>query len=159
MALTNNVNADVTGFQSVNATTGVWNGRTLTAGTGISISNGDGTAGDPTISATGAGTFTWSVKSTSFSAAAFNGYFIKGNCTATLPASPTIGDTISFFVQGAFTLTIQANTGQAIQLATNVSSSAGTQVNTMSGDACTIVYDSTETQWNSTSFVGAWNKT
>ncbi len=55
MALTNPVNANVQGFQSVNTTTGVWSGRTLTAGTGISISNGDGTTGNPTISLTGGG--------------------------------------------------------------------------------------------------------
>lgn len=52
MAINNAVNATVTGFQSLNATTGVWNGRTLQPGTGISITNGDGTGGDPTISAT-----------------------------------------------------------------------------------------------------------
>lgn len=46
----NAVNAKVTGFQSLNATTGVWNGRTLQAGTNISITNGDGTGGDPVIS-------------------------------------------------------------------------------------------------------------
>lgn len=52
MAINNAVNAKVTGFQSLNATTGVWNGRTLQEGTGISITNADGTGGDPTISAT-----------------------------------------------------------------------------------------------------------
>lgn len=52
MAINNAVNAKVTGFQSLNATTGAWNGRTLTPGTGISITNQDGTGGDPVISAT-----------------------------------------------------------------------------------------------------------
>lgn len=53
MALGNSVNAQSTGFQSLNAATGVWNGRTLQEGTGISITNADGTGGDPTITATG----------------------------------------------------------------------------------------------------------
>lgn len=53
MAINNAVNAKVQGFQSLNSTTGVWNGRTLTPGTGISITNQDGTGGDPVISATG----------------------------------------------------------------------------------------------------------
>lgn len=44
------VNANQTGFQSLNAATGTWNGRTLTAGTGISITNGSGTGGNPTLS-------------------------------------------------------------------------------------------------------------
>lgn len=128
---------------------------TLTAGTGITITNG---AGSITIATTAAG-FAWSDKSTAFNAAAENGYFIIGSCTATLPASPNNGDTIKFFVDGAFTLTIQANTGQTIKFATSVSSSAGTQANTASGDACELVYRSTDTQWNCVSFVGAWNKT
>ena len=44
MVLGNAVNASQTGFQSLNATNGAWNGRTLTAGAGISITNGNGTA-------------------------------------------------------------------------------------------------------------------
>lgn len=62
MALANSIDANVTGFQSLNAVTGDWNGRTLQAGTGISITNPDGTAGDPSISTTAPllteGTFT-----------------------------------------------------------------------------------------------------
>jgi len=52
MVLNNAVNAQTQGFQSLNTSTGVWNGRTLTPGTGISITNQDGTGGNPTISAT-----------------------------------------------------------------------------------------------------------
>lgn len=51
MAFGNAVDANQSGFQSVTSA-GVWNGRTLTAGTGISITNGDGTAGNPVISST-----------------------------------------------------------------------------------------------------------
>lgn len=58
MALGNPVDAAVTGFQSLNAATGAWNGRTLTAGAGISISNGTGTAGNPTITSLGPPTYT-----------------------------------------------------------------------------------------------------
>jgi hypothetical protein len=127
---------------------------TLTAGNGISITNGNNSI---TIASTEF--FTWHDESGAFNALAFNGYFIAGTCTGTLPASPNNGDTIRFFVDGAFTLTIQANTGQTIKIATNVSSSAGTQSNTASGDACTLVYRSTDTQWNCINYVGAWNKT
>lgn len=106
------------------------------------------------------GGFTWSNKSGAFAAAKNNGYFITGSCTGTLPAAPSIGDTIKFFVQGAFTLTIQANTGQKIQISSNLSSAAGTQVNTASGDAVELVYNSTGLQWNAApGFVGAWNFT
>jgi len=51
MAFNNSVDAKQSGFQSITSA-GAWNGRTLTAGTGISITNGDGTAGDPVISST-----------------------------------------------------------------------------------------------------------
>ena len=52
MALSNAVNAQTAGVQCLTSA-GVWNGRTITAGTGISVANGDGVSGNPTISATG----------------------------------------------------------------------------------------------------------
>lgn len=52
MALANSVNAQTAGVQCLTSA-GVWNGRTITAGTGISVANGDGVSGNPTISATG----------------------------------------------------------------------------------------------------------
>lgn len=52
MAFNNAVDASQSGFQSITSA-GVWNGRTLVQGTGITITNADGTAGNPTISASG----------------------------------------------------------------------------------------------------------
>lgn len=111
-----------------------------------------------TLRATTTG-FIWSDETVNFNALVNNGYFIAASVTANLPASPANGSTISFFVDGAFTLTIQANTGQTIKISSNVSSSAGTQVNTASGDAVTLVYRSTNTRWEAINFVGAWNFT
>lgn len=51
VGLGNAVDASVQGFQSLNTTTGIWTGRSLVAGTGVIITNADGTAGNPTISA------------------------------------------------------------------------------------------------------------
>ena len=51
MQLANSVNADQAGFQSIDLTLGEWFGRTLQAGTGIIITDGDGVAADPIISA------------------------------------------------------------------------------------------------------------
>lgn len=45
----NSSNQNATGFQSLNNATGAMNGRSITAGTGVSVTNGDGTAGNPTI--------------------------------------------------------------------------------------------------------------
>lgn len=52
MALANSVDAGTAGYQ-VLTSGGVWNGRTFQAGTGITLTNADGTAGNTTISATG----------------------------------------------------------------------------------------------------------
>jgi hypothetical protein len=55
MTINNSIDAQQNGFQSLDTSTGTWNGRTLQQGTNITITNPDGVAGDPTISATGGG--------------------------------------------------------------------------------------------------------
>lgn len=131
--------------------------------TKIGLSNFDSNSfavdADGFVTLNGGSGFTWSNQSAPFNAVKGNGYFITGTCTGTLPASPGIGDTIKFIVQGAFVLTLQANTGQKIQISSNLSSAAGTQVSTANGDACTLVYNSTGLQWDAEAFVGAWNFT
>ncbi len=52
MPFNNAVDASQSGYQSITSV-GVWNGRTFQAGTGISLTNADGTAGNTTITATG----------------------------------------------------------------------------------------------------------
>lgn len=51
----NALNINQTGFQTFNNTTGVFLGRTLQQGVGITITNGNGQSGDPVISLTGGG--------------------------------------------------------------------------------------------------------
>ncbi|MDP4120537.1 MAG: hypothetical protein Q8876_05725 [Bacillota bacterium] len=67
---------------------------TITAGAGISITNGSNSI---TIAASTGG-YTWSDASGAFSPLKENGYFITATSTATLPAAPANGDTIKFFV-------------------------------------------------------------
>lgn len=55
MAIANAVDAGTAGYQ-VLTSAGVWNGRTFQAGTGISLTNADGTAGNTTIASTGGST-------------------------------------------------------------------------------------------------------
>jgi hypothetical protein len=66
-------------------------------------------------------TFTYTTQTTAFNAVAFGGYFVNtssGGITATLPSSPTVGDSIRFldvaktFDSNAFTV---ARNGQLIQ--------------------------------------------
>jgi len=54
----NDLNIGESGFQSFDNTNGIFKGRTLTAGTGIAITNGDGVSGSPVISLTGGGVAT-----------------------------------------------------------------------------------------------------
>lgn len=91
----------------------------------------------------------WTDETTTFSPAAGNGYFVTGNATAVLPASPAQGDTIAFCVDGAITLTITGNTGQVIQVGTAISAAAGTCVNaaTTTGCSITLVYRLSDTKW------------
>jgi hypothetical protein len=125
---------------------------TLTAGAGISITNA---ANSITIASTSAG-FTWSETSGAFAAVKENGYFITATATATMPASPTEGDTIKFSVDTTNILTITANTGQTLRFSSAVSASAGTAVSTKQGDSVELTYKSTGTVWIAQNFVGNW---
>jgi hypothetical protein len=100
MAITNSVNASSQGYQVLNTSTGVWSGRTFTAGTGISITNGDGTAGNTTIASSGTTTLT--VTSVNFAASPYTvlstDQFIAvqssgGAITIRLPNAPGTGRT------------------------------------------------------------------
>ena len=116
---------------------------TLTAGPGISVTNG---ANSITITATGSG-FGWADTSGTFTAAAGNGYFISGASTATLPASPSNGDSVAFVCDTASALVITGNTSQIIRIGSGASSAAGTATSTAIGDSITLVYRVADTTW------------
>jgi len=116
---------------------------TITPGSGITVTNGPGTI---TISAAGSG-LSWSDQSGNFNAAVSNGYFITNTSNATLPASPSEGDTVSFIVDTTNILTITANTGQMIRVGSRLSAAAGTCVNNARGDSIVLVYRATGTTW------------
>lgn len=87
---------------------------TLTAGTGIAITNGVGTI---TISNSGAG-FNWTeVTGTSQTLAVENGYVVNnaGLVTLTLPTSAAIGDSIQVVGKGAGLWTIVYGASQQIK--------------------------------------------
>jgi len=129
--------------------------NTLTAGSGIAITNA---AGSITIAATGAG-FAWSDQSLSFTAAKENGYFTTAALTALLPAAPAEGDTVAFISDTTSVLTIQANGGQAVRLGSTISAVNGTAASTARGDSIELVYRSTGSVWIALSSVGNWSIT
>lgn len=128
----------------------------LTAGTGINITP---TANVITISATGS-EMAWTDESASFNALVGNGYFVTANATATLPASPSQGNVIDFIVDSASgILTIQANTGQIIEVGKAISASAGTAVSNFNGDSISLVYRASDTKWLAKSSIGTFTVT
>jgi hypothetical protein len=140
--------------------TATFTGRTFQAGSGISLTNASGTAGNTTIATTGSIVGTWTDEATNFNAAKNNGYFVTATATATLPASPAQGDTIAFAVDSASgILTITANTGQTIQIGKAKSASAGTAASNFNGDSVTLVYRSTDTNWIATQVIGTFTVT
>lgn len=115
---------------------------------------------DPDITADvdNASTFPWTDQPTDFNANAYNGYFVTGAAIATLPPTPSQGDTISFLVDTASLLTVTANTGQFIRVGSQISISAGTCENTAIGDSITLIYRASTSTWMAIPGVlGIWN--
>jgi hypothetical protein len=88
---------------------------TLTAGTGISVTNG---AGSITIANTLLGTPTLSVVTGTTQSAAANTHYVLTNASATtvtLPSSPSAGDLIWITVANELTTNVVARNGKPIQ--------------------------------------------
>lgn len=101
--------------------------------------------------------FTWTDVSGAFGAARNNGYFITGTATANLPASPSQGDTIQFFVDHASqVLTIDAPGTQIIRMGNIVTASGGTAISTLRGDSVELVYRASDTCWCAVDYIGTW---
>ena len=130
---------------------------TITAGSGIVVTP---TANTITIAATSTTLFAWTDEAVSFNALAGNGYFITaGSVVATLPAAPTQGQTIAFFVDTTSSFEILANTGQFIRIGSAITASAGNAVSNARGDTVTLVYRSSDSVWCATQVVGTWTLT
>lgn len=112
----NSLNISQTGFQSFDGTA-TFNGRTLTAGTGITITNANGVSGNPLISATGGG-LAWVDQTTASVTMATNtGYTADDGSnliTFTLPTSANLGDVCVIQGKGSGLYTINYTTGQQI---------------------------------------------
>lgn len=144
MPLSNPVNASVQGFQSLNTATGAWTGRSLTAGVGISITNADGTGGNPTISSTGS--VAWTTTSVNVPTMTVQtGYFVitpGGAITLGLPAVSVLGDTVRVSLKGATSWQItQPNAGSQIQLGNTATTLGvgGSLTSTAIGDSVDLV--------------------
>ena len=121
---------------------------TLTAGTGVSISNGTNSI---SISATGTGGgLTWnSVSGTTQAAAVDNGYIIANasQTTVTLPATAPIGSVVAIAGLGAAGWVLAANTGQTIKMAASTTTSAGSLTSAEQYDSIQVVCVVANTTW------------
>ncbi len=84
----NSLNIQTAGFVTFNGTA-TFNGRTLTAGSGISISNGNGVSGDPIISSTLTFPLATSLGGTGASNTPTSGTLLRGNGSAFVPTTAT----------------------------------------------------------------------
>lgn len=103
----------------------------------------------------------WTDEASLFTAVSNNGYFCTGTFVATMPASPAQGDVVAFIVDGSVGVTITGNTGQKLQIGSNVSASAGTALNaaTTAGCSVTFIYRASDTTWISQAVIGTWTVT
>lgn len=126
----------------------------ITAGTGISVTNG---VGSITVASTGVGSLVWNdVAGTTQAAAVNQGYIISNasQTTVTLPAAAAEGSVFAVQGKGAAGWILQMNTGQVCHLGNIASSSAGTFTSTNQWDSVTLVCVTANTTFAVTSSIG-----
>jgi hypothetical protein len=129
---------------------------TLTAGTGVSITNG---AGSITISASGAG-LTWTVVTgTTQSASVNNGYIANnaGQVTVTLPATSAVGDVVAVTgINNATGWKIAQNAGNQIFFgaSSTTAGTGGSLTSTATRDTVFLLCTSTNANWQVTGSIG-----
>lgn len=128
---------------------------TLTAGTGISIGNGNNSI---TISATGGGLSWVVVSGTSQTMAVNTGYTSNnaGLCTLTMPSTAAVGDTVVVTGLGAGGWAIAQNASQLIHFGSVVTTTgvSGSLASTNANDSITITCVVANTTWTTRSSMG-----
>lgn len=120
---------------------------TLTAGTGVSITNG---AGSITISTTGGGLTTSSIAGTTQAAAVNTRYIVAnaGQTTITLPTTFAIGDVVIIKGLGAGGWILAAGTATTIRFGSSVTSSAGSLTSANQYDTVYVTGLVANTTWS-----------
>ena len=127
---------------------------TISAGTGISVTNG---AGSITVASTGVGSIVWNdVSGTSQAAAVNSGYIISNasQTTVTIPATAAEGSVFGVQGKGAAGWILQMNTGQTCHFGSSATSSAGSLTSTNQWDSVQIVCVTANTTFAVISAVG-----
>jgi len=131
----------------------------IIGGNGINIVGTPGTS-TLTVNVINDG-FPWLDEAVSYPATVQTGYFNTGVLTASLPASAGLanGATIIFYVDTASVVTVQANAGQQINIANNLSSVGGTANSNAEGSVLTLVFRIADSSWHAISSLGSWSTT
>lgn len=105
--------------------------------------------------------FTWSEKNANFNASIQNGYYCNNALIVQLPATSglLIGNTIIVYVDTSSTVTIQANTGQFIQVGSIISASGGTTSSNTRGSLLELNFKPSDLTWHTISSMGSWTTT
>lgn len=128
---------------------------TITAGTGVTVSNGAGTI---TISVSGAGTGWTDVTGASQTLAVNNGYIANrgaGNVAFTLPATAIVGDTIYIVgKQNGWTIAQAASQQIVFGNASTTIGVGGSLASTNARDCITMVCTATNLEWTVIASIG-----
>ena len=129
---------------------------TLTAGTGVTITNG---AGSITVNASGGG-LTWTVVTGTTQAAAVNNGYIANNgalVTVTLPATSAVGDTVAVTgINNATGWKVAQNAGNQIFFGTSstTSGTGGSLASSATRDTVHLVCMTANATWNVLNSIG-----
>jgi hypothetical protein len=128
---------------------------TITAGTGISVTNGPGTI---TISAM-TGTLTWQTITASQTLAIDHGYICISPGAALsllLPAVSSVGDIIEVTLDGSTSFSITQSAGQQIRIGNTATTAGvtGSLTSTQQGDSIRMVCSVANLKWNVLSSMG-----
>lgn len=159
MATANSINSNSSGI-SVYDGTSTWTGRTLTAGNaGVTITNGSGVSGNPTISVVGGG-FPWTdITGATQTLATNNGYVTNrgGGVTYTLPSTANEGDMMWISGKsGAWSVLQNANQQILIGSGSSTTGVSGSIASTNAGD-CILLLCTTggaSTIWRAVNLIG-----
>ena len=107
--------------------------------------------------------FAWSEQNGDFAASIQNGYFCNVGLTVSLPATGglVIGNSVIIYVDTTSVVTVQANTGQFIQISENISASGGTAQSIINfrGQILELVFKPSDSTWHTISSLGSWSVT
>jgi hypothetical protein len=157
MTTANAINLNSAGLAAYDGA-GTFSGRTITAGTGISVTNGSGTGGNPTINAVGGG-ITWTVVTLDGTLAVNTGTIANkaGTLAMALPATAAVGDIIAITgINTALGWQITQAAGQQIFFGTSSTTlgAAGTLTSSATRDTVTLVCVVANTTYNVISSIG-----